>query len=82
MIKKEEMNKAIFFGSLLEATGVSEFEVHDAVDIYSLKSKVLAEFPRLRDYKFLLALHHQVVNGNMELIDGDVVAFLPPFAGG
>lgn len=76
--------KVMLFGSLVDATGTSQIEikVNEASDVDSLKSKLLNDFPKLSKYNFVVAVYKQVVNGNAKLNNGDMVALLPPFAGG
>ncbi len=74
--------KVILFGALIDATGTNKTEVKDVSDMEELKSKLLVAFPELSNYKFVAAVHNQVVKGNIKLNDGDTVALLPPFAGG
>ena len=72
----------IFFGALIDVAGTNKTEVKNVSDCNSLKSKILVDYPELNNYKFLIALHNQVVKDNLKLNEGDTVALLPPFAGG
>ena len=72
----------ILFGALIDAAGTNKTEVKDVADCDSLKSKLLIDYPELNNYKFLMAVHNQVVKGNLKLNEGDTIALLPPFAGG
>lgn len=72
----------MLFGSLAEAVGQPKLEVKDCKDTASLKDKLVKEFPRLSKYEFVMAVYKQIVNGNTKINNGDVVALLPPFAGG
>lgn len=74
--------KAILFGSLIDAIGKNQIEINNVSDIDSLKAKLLLDFPILRNYKFAIAIHNQIVKDNIKLTNGDTVALLPPFAGG
>ena len=74
--------KVILFGSLIDATGKNQIEINDVSDVDLLISKLLIDFPQLNNYKFVVAVHNQVVTGNLKLYEGDIIALLPPFAGG
>ena len=71
-----------FFGLLADVTGKSEMELQNMIDTDSLRQKVIAVFPNLSNYKFVVAVNKKIVNRNEKLQTGDVAAFLPPFGGG
>ena len=71
-----------FFGSLADAAGKSQVDINDVNDTDSLKEKMLKDFPKLMNYQFVIAVSKQIVKKNQALNSGDVVALLPPFAGG
>jgi molybdopterin synthase sulfur carrier subunit len=70
------------FGSLAEAVGSSQMDMDGVSDTRALKQKMLKEFPKLENYQFIIAVSKQIVKENQVLNSGDVVALLPPFAGG
>jgi sulfur-carrier protein len=73
----------LLFGSLLDVTGgKAEFELKDMPDINAVEKKMLMNYPVLAKYTFRIAVNQQLIKDNHELRDNDVVAFLPPFAGG
>ena len=73
----------LLFGSLIDATdGIAEFQLKDLNDINAVKKILLEKYPQLDNYTFRVALNQQIVESNQDLNDNDVVAFLPPFAGG
>lgn len=76
--------KVMLFGSLVDAVGTNQIDVklQNVVDVDSLKSKLLCDFPKLSKCNFVIAVYKHVVNGNTKLNNGDTVALLPPFAGG
>ena len=71
-----------FFGPLADAVGMSMMEMEGISDTDSLKQKMLNDFPKLKNYHFVMAVYKQIINSNQSLKPGDEVALLPPFAGG
>ena len=71
-----------FFGMLAEVTGKAEMDFDHVNDVDSLHKKVIADFPKLGNHQFVIAVNKKIVDRNATLYAGDVVAFLPPFAGG
>ena len=73
----------LFFGRLAEV-------VNDQQDIMldekstadQLKNILLGKFPDLEQYTYRLAVNEKIINTDRELQENDVVAFMPPFAGG
>lgn len=74
--------QVMLFGSLAEVVGKPRLEIKDCTDTASLKEKLVMEFPKLNNYEFVIAVYKQIVTGNAKINSGDVVALLPPFAGG
>lgn len=75
--------KILFFGSLEDvADGKSEIQLDNVHDIDSVKKILLEKYPALSDYTFRIAVNQQILSKNQTLNDNDVVALLPPFAGG
>ena len=73
----------LFFGSLIDATGGKrEIQLNDMRDMDSVKNNLLKQFPQLENYTFRIALNQKILDENHDLIDNDVIALLPPFAGG
>lgn len=70
------------FGMLADVLGRHQLDISDVYDTDGLKSKILKDHPKLNNYQFVIAVSKKIVNGNQVLNSGDVVALLPPFAGG
>ncbi|MBI4931464.1 MAG: MoaD/ThiS family protein [Bacteroidetes bacterium] len=70
------------FGSLAEVVGKTQLNINDVNDTEALKQKMLDDFPKLKNYQFVIAVSKQIIKENQLLNAGDVVALLPPFAGG
>lgn len=47
-----------------------------------LNELLIARFPKLSVISYRLSVNRQLTTGNQQLIDGDEIALLPPFAGG
>ena len=54
----------------------------DMKDIESVKEHLKGLFPELVNYTFRIALNQELIEGNPGLNDGDILAIMPPFAGG
>jgi len=73
----------LLFGSLLDVTdGKAEIELTGIEDVKMVQKKMLEKYPLLAKYTFRIAVNQQMIKDNRKLQDNDVVAFLPPFAGG
>ncbi len=70
------------FGQLADIIGSDELQLQHMNDTGSLRKKLISDFPKLANYPFVVAVGKKIVNGNQKLNAGDVVALLPPFAGG
>ena len=70
------------FGSLVDIVGKAEISIGGINDTDSLKKKMLSDFPKLKNQRFVIVVSKQIAKGNQTLKAGDVVALLPPFAGG
>ena len=70
------------FGALADVVGQPEVQLQNINDTDSLKKKMVSDFPKLKTYSFVVAVYKKIANGNEVLSNGDVVALLPPFAGG
>ena len=70
------------FGVLADVAGKAEVQLQNINDTDSLKEKIVVDFPKLKKHSFVVAVYKKIANGNEMLNNGDVVALLPPFAGG
>ncbi|MEK6615418.1 MAG: MoaD/ThiS family protein [Bacteroidota bacterium] len=70
------------FGVLADVVGKSQIDIHDVNNTTTLKAKMLKDFPKLKNYQFVIAVSKQIAKENQALNAGDVVVLLPPFAGG
>jgi ThiS family. len=56
--------------------------IQDTDNMTDLKSKLITNYPNLKDYTYRMAVNQQMVEDNYLLFDNDSVAVMPPFAGG
>ena len=70
------------FGQLTEVIGKSQLELENINNSDLLVKKILADFPELNKYEFLISVNKKVLREIQYFKSGDEVAFLPPFAGG
>ena len=74
----------LYFASLAKSAGKDEdrmtFDGHSLTELYQfLTDKYQFKLPQ---QKIAVAINHEITNWNAPLQDGDVVAFIPPVAGG
>ena len=74
--------KILFFGILQEAAGKKEMTLNDINDSDTLVNQLKSVSPVLKNYTFRLAINQEFIDSNCTLKEGDVVAIMPPFAGG
>ena len=71
-----------FFGNLVELIGTDTMQLQNVFDTDTLRKKLIIDFPQLGNHSFAVAVENKIVRENQILHAGNVVAFLPPFAGG
>jgi molybdopterin converting factor small subunit len=71
-----------FFGSLVDITGQSKQDFNNFMDTDSLNLYLQKEYPLLGSTKYFIAVNQQKIQVNRILVNGDIVAFMPPFSGG
>lgn len=74
--------KVYFFGSLVDITAKSVQEFSGYYDTDSLNNALIKEYPSLNGTKYFIAVNQKMIQSNRGLINGDVVALMPPFSGG
>jgi molybdopterin converting factor small subunit len=70
------------FGEVGDIVKASSFNLDHVVDTDSLKHLLEDKFPRLKEIKYAIAVDKKIVNHNVILEEGCIVALLPPFSGG
>ncbi len=72
----------LFFGELAEITETKSLLIEDVDDLGILKELLIFKFPLLIFKPIQVAVNNNLQIENISLNDGDVIALLPPFAGG
>ena len=74
-----------YFGLLVDITHKKEavFSLQESkVSVSFLKSKMEADYPELKKTNYSIAVNQSMSSLDYNIKDQDVIAFLPPFAGG
>lgn len=74
-----------YFGSLVDITQKKEeiFSVEEkTMSVSFLKNKMESTYDELKKTNFNIAVNQKIVKLDDAIKDEDVIAFLPPFAGG
>jgi molybdopterin synthase sulfur carrier subunit len=72
----------IYFGSVMDITGCTNETVDAPAMLDELGAWLAERFPKLSVVSYRFSVNRQLTTGNRQLLDGDEVALLPPFAGG
>ncbi len=72
----------ICFGVLSDVVGLNMLEIQGSDNVADLKSKLIADYPDLKDYTYRMAVNQKMAEDHHRLFDNDTVAIMPPFAGG
>jgi len=73
--------RVLWFGVAQEITGSAD-EEFKAEDTAALRLQILERHPGMRTVNFRLALNGTMLKKDGQLEENDVIAVLPPFAGG
>lgn len=71
-----------FFGSLVDVTAKTEQSISGIADTDSLNAALIKLYPALGAKKYFIAVNQKMIQSNRVLINGDIVALMPPFSGG
>lgn len=72
----------IYFGSVMDTTGMSAETVDGPATLDELKELLISRFPGLSGMSYRFSVNRKLTAENRQLLDGDEIALLPPFAGG
>lgn len=74
-----------YFGLLIDVTHRKEEVIvldNQKLSVADFKIKVENSYPELKNTNFSIAVNQLICNKDFLIKDKDVIAFLPPFAGG
>jgi molybdopterin synthase sulfur carrier subunit len=72
----------MYFGQLTDITGCSMQQLPMVLDTDALRQWLYAQYPAMRQAKFMIAINNKLVSGNVAIPEGARIAFMPPFSGG
>jgi ADP-ribosylglycohydrolase len=73
--------KILAFGML---NGILPEEItfqNEGIDLELVKAYLMKNHPSITQFSYSVAVNHAIVNQNVELKNGDVIALMPPFSG-
>jgi molybdopterin synthase sulfur carrier subunit len=74
-----------YFGLLADITQLKEEQFtfkEETILVLALKSKIESSYPKIHNTAYNIAVNQTIVDLQATIKDQDLVAFLPPFAGG
>ncbi len=74
--------KILLFAQLADLFGCAEKTVKEISDRNELIALLEKEQPDLSKHTYVVAVNQKIMHGNIIFKQGDIVALLPPFAGG
>ncbi|HNP33954.1 MAG TPA: MoaD/ThiS family protein [Flavobacterium sp.] len=77
--------KLKYFGIIADITQKKEelfFVEEDTITLKLLQSKIEIKYPKILDIKYSIAVNQKFLQNDFLLEKDDIIALLPPFAGG
>jgi molybdopterin converting factor small subunit len=74
--------KILFFGQLVEKIGRSSLEMKDVDTTDQIIDVLKRQYPILNHHTYQIALDKEIISDNTPVTSGQVLALLPPYAGG
>lgn len=74
-----------YFGSLADITQLKEEQLtfdQETISVSALKLKIESSYQNMQNTTYTIAINQMIVDLQTKIKDQDVIAFLPPFAGG
>jgi molybdopterin converting factor small subunit len=72
----------LYFGAIRDITGLGSEESTAPDTLEALHRELLSRYSGLGAIRFRYSVNESLISGERKLESGDVVALLPPFAGG
>ncbi|TSA37245.1 MAG: MoaD/ThiS family protein [Porphyromonadaceae bacterium] len=72
----------IYFGSVMDITGTNSETIDAPATLNELNAWLISRYPGLSVISYRLSVNRQLITDNRQLVNGDEIALLPPFAGG
>jgi len=72
----------LYFGAIRDITGLGSEESTAPDTLEALHRELLSRYPGLGALRFRYSVNESLISGNRKLEADDVIALLPPFAGG
>ena len=75
--------KILFFGLIKDELGVSNVDFsYDGNNLETLKEALYDEYETLKSHTHAIAVNENITRENIDINDGDEIAFMPAFSGG
>ena len=74
-----------YFGLLADITQLKEEQFtfdQETISVSALKSKIESSYQDIQNTNYTIAVNQTMSNLQATIKDSDIIAFLPPFAGG
>jgi sulfur-carrier protein len=74
-----------YFGSLADITQLKEEQFtfdQETISVSALKSKIESSYQNMQNTSYTIAVNQTMSDLQTKIKDQDIIAFLPPFAGG
>lgn len=70
------------YGELTDIVGKEKIEMSSFQSLRKCLDALKEEFPSLNTKVYRVALNNEIIDEDVELKQGDIIALMPPFAGG
>ena len=71
----------LFFGILAEVTQTGSKHYRNVRSFDDLRLRVEDDFPEIVHHNYRIAVNNEIISDEPVLLDGDEIAFVPPFTG-
>lgn len=70
------------YGELTDIVGTDKIEMSSCNSLMKCIDNLKVDYPDLNKKVYRIALNNEIIEEEIELKDGDIIALMPPFAGG